>query len=266
MLVSPDATYHIKSHATVSDEFSKVRYGRTVITLIIPVLRRPWRVKPLLDSYYASRDSQTAKSEVLFVVSKDDDTEIVALDEAGAKYIVAGWSGGSKGDYARKINLGISMAPSNWYFTDADDLAFHSGWEHTMLTIAEETGKGVIGTNDLGNTAVMDGNHSTHSFLSDNYAWRGAIDDPPDEARISDPKPLHEGYWHNWVDTEFVGTARHRGEFAFAQHCRIEHLHFFWGKSGDDETYRHGRERYDEDLAHFRSRRHLWVGGGSGEY
>jgi hypothetical protein len=48
---------------------------------------------------------------------------------------------------------------------------------------------------------VIRGEHSTHPIIVRSYIeGQGAIDEPG--------KALHEGYWHNFVDDELIGTAR----------------------------------------------------------
>ena len=74
-------------------------------------------------------------------------------------------------------------------------------------------------------------------------------------------KVLHEGYEHEYVDNEFIETAKHRGEFIHAEHAIVEHLHPDWGKAEVDDTYRLGRSQTNRDKALFRKRRKLWRGG-----
>jgi hypothetical protein len=76
------------------------------------------------------------------------------------------------------------------------------------------------------------GRHATHSLVHADYRECGTLDEPW--------KLLHEGYWHNFVDDELVGTAMLRGTFAMAGDAHVEHLHPNWRKAADDETYRRG--------------------------
>ena len=117
--------------------------------------------------------------------------------------------------------------------------------------MAEDTTAGVIGTNDLGNATVMRGLHSTHPFVRRSYVEeRGTIDEPG--------KCVHEGYSHQWVDTELIDTAKRRGQWAFAKHSHVEHMHPFWKKGTMDATYEQALSTSKEDYALYQERRLLW--------
>ena len=155
------------------------------------------------------------------------------------------------GDWARKINHGFTTTRSDFVLLGADDLLFHPAWDVYAVEVAETSGAGVIGTNDLGNRTVMNGLHSTHPLVRRSYVEEfGTIDEPG--------KCLHEGYSHQWVDTELVETAKMRGQWAFAKGSHVEHLHPLWKKSTMDSTYEKALSTSQQDHAHFRSRQHLW--------
>jgi hypothetical protein len=69
---------------------------------------------------------------------------------------------------------------------------------------------------------------------------------------------VHEGYSHQWVDTELVETAMARGQWAFAKDSHVEHLHPFWHKGEMDATYEKALSttRFDHRL--YGQRRALW--------
>jgi Glycosyl transferase family 2 len=223
----------------------------TDCAVIVPVLDRPDRVGPLIRSLAASHVRHHATA--YFVVSDDDDLQLAALRRSNAHHFIVR-THTTTGDYARKINEGVRLTEEPWCFLGADDLRFEKGWLEVALGLADKFGKRVVGTNDLGNSAVLAGNHSTHSLVARSYVEEyGTIDEIG--------KVLHEGYEHQYVDNEFVETAKHRGEFIHAEHAVVEHLHPDWGKAEVDDTYRLGRSktRHDKDL--FRRRRKLWRGG-----
>lgn len=226
---------------------------RQVVTVIVPVLNRPERVEPLLASLTASQ--KAVELRPLFVVSPDDAAQQEAVQASEADWMLVPFSRGN-GDYARKVNRAAAHlrgAGVEWVFLGADDLCFCHGWADEALAVAALAPLAqVIGTNDLGNPAVRTGQHSTHSLVRTGYLDRGTADEP------EGGKLLHEGYHHNWVDNEFVATARDRGVFVFAAHSWVEHLHPSWGKAVDDATYRLGLADFHVDGALFRARERLW--------
>ena len=216
------------------------------LVILVPVLHRPHRVRPLLDSVAAATPEP---HRVLFICSPDDHAEIAAVDQAGADRLNLDTPPG-RGDYARKINAGHRATSEPILFLAADDLAFHPGWWSTARDLLDRWA--VVGTNDLGNRRVMRGEHATHSLVTRDYIDRfGTIDQP---GRV-----LHEGYWHNFVDDEFIGTARHRGQFTFSRRSVVEHLHPNWHKSERDDTYDRGQARFEVDRRLCNRRRHLWT-------
>lgn len=236
----------------------------TEITVLIPVLNRPQRVAPLLDSIEAS--GRFVRLLPLFLVSPDDDAELAAVDREretrrrwadgepveALERIVVDWPPGP-GDYSRKINRGAAWASSEFVFLAADDLRFHPGWAERALACHLETHACVVGTNDGGNRQVQQGHHSTHTLVHRDYLDCGTADEPDSR------KLLHEGYSHNFCDSEFVATAKARETWAHATDSLVEHEHPFWGKSARDATYDRGQAGYKADQALFNKRRRLWA-------
>jgi hypothetical protein len=222
---------------------------RTSVAVLIPVLDRPSRVGPLVDSLTVSENTE-APATPYFLCSPGDDAQIAAVRASGSELFVVDWEPG-RGDYAKKMNYGWRHTEEEWVFFAADDVLFRPGWLEACFRVFGETEACVIGTNDLGNRTVMDGRHSTHTLVHRDYAVCGSIDDPT--------VILHEGYWHNWVDNELVETAKWRGTFASAGDAHVEHLHPFWRKGGDDATYERGRRHFNDDQALFNQRRRLWA-------
>lgn len=201
------------------------------IVVIVPVLGRPGRVEPLIESY---ERAATVQTQLLFVTSPGDEEETEAIRTARATSIEALWEAGPS-DYAMKINWATAWSrivfPSPFVFAGADDLCFCDGWDQAALDVAESTGAGMIGTDDLWNSQVMRGLHSTHSLFRRAYVdVVGASWDGPGTV-------YSEAYDHQWIDTEAVAVAKSRGQFAFAFGSRVEHLHPFAGKSERDPTY-----------------------------
>lgn len=216
--------------------------------VIVPVLGRPHRVGPLLASIAAATPEP---HRVLFVCSPGDGEEIASIAAAGAAHLVIERAPGP-GDYAAKINLAYGSSTEPFLFLGADDLAFKPGWLGAAFRpMLKDSRVGVVGTQDLGNPLVIRGRHATHLLVRRSYVDQfGTIDEPG--------KVLHEGYGHNFCDTELVATAKKRGAWAFARRSIVEHLHPDWGRGPDDDTYRLGRSRFTDDERHFQSRQQLW--------
>lgn len=219
------------------------------LAILIPVLRRPQNISPLVSSINRSTQQPF---EILFIASPSDSNEIKELENQNQKYIVMDANYENNGDYARKINKGFDSIEAEWYFSGADDIRFHPGWFGAAMQVYEKTEACVIGTNDLGSPSVMRGQHSTHSLVLREYVREcGTIDQPG--------KVLHEGYRHNFVDTEFVATAKCRDEWAFAMNSRVEHLHPDWQKGQRDPIYAIGKLGWNQDQRYFEMRKRLWT-------
>lgn len=221
-----------------------VEFKYSDLVILVPMLGRPKHVDPLL----ASISNSVPGSEVLFVCSPNDHRVIEAVENAGCDYARIPYH--PIGDYARKINYGVSNTTKPLIFLGASDLLFHNLWfEYAVQRMAR--GVGVIGTNDLGNPRVISGDHSTHSLVTREYAELGTIDNP----RLL----LHEGYPHEFVDDEFIETAKHRGAFVAATDSLVEHLHPNWGKGEPDNLYQQQRQRMALGRRIYMRRKRLWT-------
>lgn len=209
-----------------------------MIDLLIPVLRRPRNVTPLLDSL-----GQT-EHRAYFICTRGDHPEIEAVRAAGLEPLIHP-EGAGRGNFARKINWAFDRTDSEWVFQGADDLRFHPGWDTNALAVARQTGRRVIGTNDLHNPGVKRGHTSTHTLFARSYIeeYGGTFDNT---GRV-----FHDGYDHQFVDNEFVETAKVRGEWAFAKDSHVEHLHPHWGNAESDSTYiKAMRQTHADHLLH----------------
>lgn len=219
------------------------------LVLLIPVLRRPQNILPLINSIEATT---SGSYEILFIASPADIQEIDALEHYKANYFIMPQNHEGNGDYAKKINAGFNEIEATWYLTGADDLEFYPKWFDFAMATASQTGSCVIGTNDLGSPRVTSGQHATHSLVLREYALEcGTIDEPG--------KVLHEGYKHNFVDVEFVDTAKWRGAWSFAINSKVEHLHPDWNRGSMDEVYKIGKSGWDTDQQYFEKRKRLWI-------
>lgn len=215
--------------------------ARPRIAVLVPVLARPHRVAPLLQSFHAATDPNDAK--IYFIAQRSDTAELHAIRQAGHEPLLVDDVDRS---WARKINRGYENTTEPWLLLGADDLQFRAGWIASISDLLTAH-PGVIGTNDMGNPATSTGVHSTHPLVRRSYAKIMGTADVRDAV-------LHEGYDHNYPDTELVMTARRRGLYVHRRECLIEHLHPIWGKGVQDETYRRGQLHHERDKLLFERR------------
>jgi hypothetical protein len=195
------------------------------IDILVPALGRPQNIPPLMESLEVTSEPY----RVIFICSPGDDEQIDACFKA-AETRIAPWPAG-RADFAKKINWAYGFTTAEWIFQAATDVKFHLGWDVAALSVAERTGKQVIGTNDLHNPQVKRGMQSTHTLFARSYIeeWGGTFD--------STGKVFSTRYDHQYVDLEFCQTARQRDCWAFAKQSIVEHLHPHWGLAEHDETY-----------------------------
>lgn len=217
-------------------EVSKEVFDGPLVAVVVPVLARPHRVKPLLMSFRISTKAEDAR--LYFVAQSSDRAEVAAIRAEGMEPLLVEDCDRS---WAKKINRGYERTTEPWLLLGADDLWFHPGWIDVVRT-ALRTHPGVIGTNDLGNRMTMIGTHSTHPLVRRLYA---KICGTADERG----KVVHEGYDHNFPDTELGATARGRGLYVHRTDCIIEHLHPNWGKGKQDHVYARGQSQIRQDNA-----------------
>lgn len=211
-----------------------------MLAILVPVLDRPQNVKPLLASIEVAT---TVPHRVLFICDPDDQAEREAISREAGLMIAPG------GSYAAKIRAGVEATHEPLIMLGADDLRFHPGWFEAALRHIDE-GAGVVGVNDTlrrRRRAV----HATHFLITREYACLPCLD--------GSPGPLSEAYSHSFTDDELIATATARHAYAYAPDAVVEHRHWLNHAAPDDETYRRGRVRFDEDREIFRKRETLWT-------
>lgn len=205
-----------------------------LVDVIVPVLHRPANVEPFMASLQEATEPVV---DVWFVVEPDDDEEVAEVLHCGGRVLI------HPGTFAEKVNWAYGGTKAPWLFLVGDDVRFRPGWLEYASKVQEQTGAQVIGTNDLGNPAVLTGNHATHMLVNREYIDKvGASWDGPGIV-------AHEGYHHWFIDNEIITAAKQRGVWAPSLASVVEHLHPYWGKAEDDEVYQRGRERIAEDQA-----------------
>lgn len=196
-----------------------------MIDILLPVLGRPQNAQPVVDSIIENTDSL---HRIIFICSPTDDEQIEASRATGQETWIIGWAS-DRADYAKKINWAFGETSSEWVFQGADDIRFSKSWDTNALRHGARYS--VIGTNDLHNPSVRRGVHSTHILFRRSYIekYGGTFD--------GSGKVFTEAYDHQWIDNEFVLTAKRRGEWHFAKHAVVEHLHPLWEGAEWDPTY-----------------------------
>lgn len=217
------------------------------VAILVPVLNRPHQIERMMVDVEESLESPY---RLLFVADAADGYELRALRRLQADHIVVPRP---RRSYACKINDGVRATDERLIFMAADDVHFHPGWlEAAWELIRTRPDVEVVGTNDGGvNPRVAAGDASVHTLLTRTYALRGTIDNPG--------VVLHEGYPHEYVDDEFVGTARFRGAYAHAHASVVEHLHPYTKLVPVDNTYRRGWAGRARGKRVIEARRHLWA-------
>lgn len=187
-----------------------------LVAILIPTYRRVDRLPEVVAN------AQHPDAHVYLLMEPDE-----ATDVEGAITLTRDEGFGT---YAAAINYGYRHTDAPLIFAAADDLNFHDGW--LEAAVAHVKDYAVIGTNDLGNPDVLEGNHATHYLVARNYLddVGGVYDEGPGSF-------LFCGYDHNWTDTEFIETAKHRGVWTPCLESVVEHQHPAWGKAATDSTY-----------------------------
>src|ERR1035437_6622143 len=200
------------------------------VAILVPVLGRPHRIAALV----ANIAETTPGAHVLFCAS--DEPTFQELRRVKAAFLLD-----DGGTYPERINRMFRVTESDYVFLGADDILFHPGWLEAGLRYCQE-GFGVVAVNDLHNP------NGTHCLVAREYItsrWPRDV--------------LHEGYRHNYCDTELFGIARARGEYAYCPGSVVEHLHPAAGKGEQDATYAQGGLSFEADRELFLSREPLWA-------
>lgn len=210
------------------------------IAILVPVLKRPGNVEPLLASIDAAT---TGPYQVVFIADPTDLEEQRAVPRQDNVTLML-----VQGNYAAKINAGVRATDEPYVVLAADDLRARPGWFEAAVAEIED-GAHVVGLNDLIPRPHRP-EHATHFLLSREYAERPTID--------GGRGPACELYGHWRTDDELIATARHRGVYRYCAEAVLEHINHPMIGGADDETYRKGRATARRDNRTFRRREHLW--------
>jgi hypothetical protein len=216
------------------------------IDILVPTVRRPQALVPLMDSIRSTSPLGTYK--VTFITDPGDErTKEVIQGQVAGRDVDRLEHGGT---FPVKINAGVAATEAPSILCCGDDVLFKYGW---WEAVEEKLGEyGVIGTNDL-TPRTVDKDHATAQIVSREYIEeRGAAFREPGHI-------FHEGYDHNFADDELCKLAQMRDTWIFLPECMIEHRHPFWGTAEMDPIYEKGGLKYHDDRRLFKRRRRGWI-------
>lgn len=218
-----------------------------MISIVCPTLNRPHLLVPLAENIADT----THGFRLIFVCDVADEASQQQVGKAAQ--ILPRHSVNlilKDGTYPQKSNAGMRHAVGEWAVVVNDDTRFHAGWQ-SAAQAGFDTGANVVGTNDLSPSSHAE--HSTQVAVRLSY-----LEDPG--ASWNEPRKLyHEGYHHNFSETEVCSLAIQRGVWLYAEDAVIEHCHPDWGKREADATDdRGGQSRFKEDQALYEARRVEW--------
>ncbi|HET7588599.1 MAG TPA: glycosyltransferase family A protein [Solirubrobacterales bacterium] len=220
------------------------------IAVLIPTLGRAGLLEGLLHNLAEATPRHYCNP--VFVLDRDDQESLEVVEELYRRpgqllsWII------SDGTYPQKINAGLRATVEPFVLPTADDVRFYEGWLEAVTTAFEDERVQVVGTDDLSpSTANRD--HATMPILRRSYI------ESPGAVWGEIGTVFHEGYRHNFCETELWQLAVRRGVTAWAEGAVIEHLHPAWGKRAEDATDEKGNKQgWEEDEARFRSRMAEW--------
>jgi len=222
---------------------------RPKIAILLPTLGRPDRLEPLVENVVAT--TPPGDWQLVFALDRDDAASWAALirslrlADGGTLAAVA-----ADGSYPAKTNAAYRYSSAPLVLPTADDVVFHEGWLEAVLgAFTDEVA--VVGTNDL--SPMSHAEHATMPVIRRSYIeGEGCSWDSPGVV-------FHEGYAHNYVETEICELAIGRSVWRYAPDSVIEHLHPSWGKRESDDTDARGNQvSFDSDRETFDQRRALW--------
>jgi glycosyltransferase involved in cell wall biosynthesis len=220
---------------------------RSAIDIVVPTYGRPHKIAAVAENIRANTVNE---HQIHFVVEASDTDSFAAVIEAGCLPFL---NEGAR-SYSGAMNTAYRYTEAEWIFAGADDLDFERGWDAAALTCAAANPwAAVIGTDDLMNPYVRQGVHATHYLVRRSYLDNigGCVDEGPRSF-------LHEGYGHNYCDTEFIGTAKARCTFRPCFESIVKHLHTSIGLTPHDATHDKAEATYGADAERYEQRRPLW--------
>lgn len=221
--------------------------GGSLISIVCPTLGRPHLLEPLAENIHET----STDFRLIFVCDLADLESQKAVGRAAQllpRHSVSLIL--HDGTYPVKSNAGMRHAVGEWAVVVNDDTRFHAGWQDAVQA-GFDAGANVVGTNDL--------SPSSHESHSTQVAVRLSYLADPGASWQEPGRLYHEGYLHNWSESEVCHLAGHRGCWAYREDAVIEHEHPDWGKRERDATdERGGARNFERDRRLYEARRELW--------
>jgi len=210
-----------------------------MVDIFIPTYKRARKIGVLMENV---KNSTNIINKVWFILERDDKESIDVAQKLGVNIIFDG------GSYATAINTAFTKTNNERFFIGADDVVFHDGWLEAGMSRQE----GVVVANDMHSQSVMKGEAGTFFLVKREYieTWGGCVDRQ---------YPVLYPYKHNFTDTEFYETAKARGVLAYEPKMIVEHIHWIYNLSPNDETYEKGKKYFKEDEELYNNRREKWL-------
>lgn len=213
-----------------------------MIDVVVPTFKRPLALE---STYEQLKDNQDI--HLIFVAHESDDVSRIKLARMNVDFVIDVQPASG----VNATNCGYWCTTSDWFVIGQDDFKWHDNWLEEALKVRDKTNAKVIGFND-GYT----GNRPEHSvgwLVERKFVLENSLS-------IGFPNVIfNPHYKKNFSDNELCDTARFRNVWAYAQKAVLEHLHPSFNKSKSDKTYEVLDKKFDEDMALYHSRRHLWT-------
>ncbi len=210
-----------------------------MIGIYIPTIGRPTKLAPLSSNIH---EVTKLPHEIFFILEPDDEESKKAVMETKEKYLIsekAGSHTGAANTAYRKLN-------HPYFIVANDDFWFHSDWDTKSMEKMNDTTH-VVGLSDYYTKRY----HTIFLIKRSYIKEQSGVMDKPDTL-------FHEGYHHNYVDTEFFKVAERRGVFTPCPGSIVEHRHYGFQKSPFDKIYEKSNLTSALDLEIYNSRKHLW--------
>jgi len=209
------------------------------LALWCPTYKRPHKLQPLVDNIEAT----TATDFMLyFGCEPEDEAGIAAAKATGYPVIVNQYGMG----YSNTIQTIYESTDEPFFIHINDDFEFKPDWDVQPLAMFEAPHIMVVGVREQENTTFSAVCMGRRSYIEE---MSGVIDMP---------NRVFYTYGHNYIDTEFTETAKHRGVWTYCDAPCIQHLHPGIVGGNKDETYRKNDASAAADERTYLSRKHLW--------
>lgn len=211
------------------------------IAIYIPTLGRDDKLPDLVENIHKTTNND-AWYHIYFICEKGHD----AAKKLEGKHVTV--FTGDFGSPAKAVNYAFTKTSEPYFIFANDDFKFHQNWAFNALSKM---------TDGISVVAINDGDpRQTTQWGTITLVKRSYIDDPGGTENKGEV--FHEGYKHNFVDTEFWQRAAARRVVEIAKDSLIEHLHPAFGKGDADGGYQKSGDTMAQDSELFAQRK-TWL-------